>query len=138
VTREISDIRETGSYYYRRKKRNEKNYDEKELLYIAELIKLLPRYQMVGILEIIEEKPFSEINTVNYQFDLNTLRYKKVREIEFYVKKKLANHYRAKEKTLNKLKAQKRAEKERVKEEEREKEGEGEAPKEEEKGGAVR
>lgn len=29
VTREISDIRETGSFYYRKKKKAEKNYDEK-------------------------------------------------------------------------------------------------------------
>lgn len=50
VTREISEIRETGSYYYRRKKRNEKNYDEKELLYIAELLKVLPHWELVGVL----------------------------------------------------------------------------------------
>ena len=50
---------------------------------------------MVGVIEIIEEKSFSEINTINYEFDLNNLRPKKVREIEFYVRKKLSNHFRS-------------------------------------------
>ena len=36
---------------------------------------------MIGIVEIIEEKPYSEINMNTYQFDLNLLRPKKLREI---------------------------------------------------------
>ena len=29
VTREISEIKQAGNYYYKKRKRNEKNYDEK-------------------------------------------------------------------------------------------------------------
>jgi hypothetical protein len=50
VTREISEIKESGNYYYRKKKRNEKNYDEKEVLYLSELIRALPRKELVGVM----------------------------------------------------------------------------------------
>lgn len=59
-------------------------------------------------MEIIEEKPFQEITTNGLSFDLSQLKPKKIREIEFYVKKKLSNYYksreRKKEKMMNKKK----------------------------------
>ena len=132
VTREISDIRETGSYYFRKKKRTEKNYDEKELLYIAELMRLLPPWQLVGVIEIVEEKPFSEVSDPQINFDLATLKNKKVREIEYYVKKKLSNYFKSRERKEVKLfgkkdhseKRQNREEQPQQQEEEEEQKGE--------------
>ena len=109
VTREISEIKETGNYYYRRKKRNEKNYDERELLYISDLIRALPEKDRVGIFEIIEEKPFQEITTPQLNFELGQLKPKKVREIEYFAKRKLINHYRSRERKAEK-KARRREE----------------------------
>lgn len=111
VTREISEIKETGNYYYRKKKRSEKNYDEKEILYIAELLNALPPKEMVGVLEIIEEKPFQEIVSSVVGFDLQQMKSKKIREIEFYVKKKLSNHFKSRERKREKLEAKLRPQK---------------------------
>ena len=36
---------------------------------------------MVGVIELIEEKPFSEVSMANYKFDLNGIKHKKIREI---------------------------------------------------------
>lgn len=58
---------------------------------------------MVGIIEIIEEKPFVEIAAPNYTFDLHSLKHKKIREIEFYVRKKLSCFYRSRERKQMKI-----------------------------------
>jgi|LakMenE18May11ns_1017448.scaffolds.fasta_scaffold9071961_1 hypothetical protein len=50
---------------------------------------------MVGVMEIIEEKPFQEITAPVWQFNLYELKHKKIREIEFYVKKKLSNYFKS-------------------------------------------
>ena len=59
ITRDISDIKEQGNYYLKRKKKSEKNFDEKEIMYIGDLINKLPVCYRVGLWEIIQEKPFS-------------------------------------------------------------------------------
>ncbi len=65
------------------------------MLYISELIKMLPKAYLVGVMEIIEEKPFQEITAPVWQFHINDLKHKKIREIEFYVKKKLSNYFKS-------------------------------------------
>lgn len=59
------------------------------------MISILPKAYMVGVMEIIEEKPFQEITAPVWQFNLYELKHKKIREIEFYVKKKLSNYFKS-------------------------------------------
>ena len=54
-------------------------------------------------MEIIEEKPFQEISTGLLAFNLTQLKSKKIREIEFYVKKKLSNYYKSRERKREKI-----------------------------------
>lgn len=66
-------------------------------------------------MEIIEEKPFQEITTNGLIFDLSQLKPKKIREIEFYVKKKLSNYYKSRERKREKMfNRKKKAEKEAI------------------------
>lgn len=66
-------------------------------------------------MEIIEEKPFQEITTNGLSFDLSQLKPKKIREIEFYVKKKLSNYYKSRERKKEKMmNRRKKAEKEAI------------------------
>lgn len=69
----------------------------------------------MGVMEIIEEKPFQEITTNGLSFDLSQLKPKKIREIEFYVKKKLSNYYKSRERKREKMmNRRKKAEKEAI------------------------
>lgn len=54
-------------------------------------------------MEIVEEKPFQEISTSPVMFNLSQLKSKKIREIEFYVKKKLSNYYKSRERKREKM-----------------------------------
>ena len=65
----------------RKKKKNEKNFDEKELMYLADLISKLPVAYLAGVWEIVEEKPFLESSEKQLNFDLSMLKTKKIREI---------------------------------------------------------
>lgn len=49
ITREITDIRESGNWYLRKKKRSEKNFEEREVMYIADLVRNLPPAYLVGV-----------------------------------------------------------------------------------------
>lgn len=64
-------------------------------------------------MEIIEEKPFQEITTGVLSFDLSSLKPKKIREIEFYVKKKLSNYFKSRERKREKINRKRREEEQR-------------------------
>ena len=66
ITREITNIKESGNWYLRKKKKSEKNFDEKEIMYISDLIKQLPNEYLVGVWEILEERPFMESSKQNF------------------------------------------------------------------------
>ena len=73
-------------------------------------------------MEIIEEKPFQEITTNGLSFDLSQLKPKKIREIEFYVKKKLSNFYKSRERKKEKMmNRRKKAEKANIEEQKNQK-----------------
>ena len=73
-------------------------------------------------MDIIEEKPFQEITTNGLSFDLSQLKPKKIREIEFYVKKKLSNFYKSRERKKEKMmNRRKKAEKANIEEQKNQK-----------------
>lgn len=57
-----ADAKTQGNWYIRKRKKGERNdtYNDKQSLYIAELIKKLPVAYLVGVWEIINERPFTE------------------------------------------------------------------------------
>lgn len=86
ITRYLSDTADSkvqGNWYIRRRKKGEKNdiYSEKQILYIAELIRKLPPAYLAGIWEIVYEKPFSEAERRVDRFYLNEIDTKKIRDI---------------------------------------------------------
>ena len=68
--------------------KSEKNFEEREVMYIADLVRNLPPAYLVGVWEIIEEKPFLESQEKEIEINFSQLKTKKIREIESYVKRK--------------------------------------------------
>jgi hypothetical protein len=63
----------------RKKKRSEKNFEEREVMYIADLVRNLPPAYLVGVWEIIEEKPFLESQEKEIEINFSQLKTKKIR-----------------------------------------------------------
>lgn len=60
ITRDLTEIKEQGQWYAKKKKRSDRPADQKEIIYICDLIRQLPKAYLVGVWEIINEKPFRE------------------------------------------------------------------------------
>lgn len=65
------------------------------MLYFADLVKKLPPAYLVGIWEIINEKPFSEADKKVEHYNLSELSSRKLRDIESYVKSKLSQLFKS-------------------------------------------
>lgn len=101
ITRELGDTKEFGQWFYKKKRRNDKFPDMKEMIYICDLVRSLPKAYLIGVWEIIHEEPFREQQEFRYEeIDITTLKTRKIREVEFYAKLILT--------TMNKSKRNKR------------------------------
>jgi hypothetical protein len=82
ITRDLTEIKEQGQWYVKKKKRNDKALDQKELIYICDLIRQLPKCYMVGVWEIVNEKPFRENKDFKVtEIDFSQLKPRKIREV---------------------------------------------------------
>lgn len=86
-------------------------------MYIADLVRHLPMCYLVGVWEIIEERPFAETQMSELSIDFLKLKPKKLREIELYTKKKLSTIYKSRERKLEKIQKRKQLNKEEQKNE---------------------
>ncbi len=72
-------------------------------MYIADLVRQLPQAYLVGVWEIIEERPFLESQQTELEINFSQLKTKKIRQIESYVKRKLNTYFTSRERKKEKL-----------------------------------
>ena len=87
----------------RRKIERTEPYSEAEIVYICDLITQLPTAYLIGVWELIDEKPFCESSLNCIQINMRELTPKKLREVELYVKGKHSLLWRSREKKKDKL-----------------------------------
>ena len=104
ITRELGETKEQGQWYYKKKKRNDKMADLKEMIYICDLVRQLPKAYLIGVWEIIHEQPFREQRDFKLEeIDISTLKTRKIREVEYYVKYVLSLQKKSKAKKRVKI-----------------------------------
>lgn len=103
MTRDLTEIKEQGQWYAKKKKRNDRPIDQREVIYICDLIRQLPKAYLVGVWEIVNERPFRENKDFKVtEIDFSQLKSRKIREVEFYVKRKLQNIRKSREQKRDK------------------------------------